>query len=678
MVYSSKYVRNLQKSILYFLIMIISLFGCQLLLDASEQEELSADKLLEDAKIYIKQKYYQEALDNINKILQLYPDSRELEEAYYLIGDCYNTDIDLFRDLNAAQSAYQKAIDLYPESEFKENTYYKLASVFERKGNLLDASLIYGVIIKEFPESTNSELAEYSYAESEYLLGNPKEAVNKFSAFIKKYPDSKDVVKCYYRVADCFFMQFDYDLSLEYYNIALNKYSDYIINKPTLLFRIAEVNYQVDNFDKAEEFFLKYNNFFPDHESTPDAIMRIGDCLFFKTDNRRALFFYKEVIERYPDSKAAYLSEIKKFGIEVEENPINKPDFKKLRVLMDKVTPSDPQVAVINYRIAEILFVSGYPEEAYNVAVKSLEYGIDRSIEKKCFELRLIAMLKMFQTFTKQRKYMDIVKFFVKDKNRFLREDYTPEIFYLLSHALYNLSNFIDAKDYLSFIPAEFLTKEEYIWLEIKIYNALGLTEKIIPACKRFQNMYPESENINSSRYILANAYYHESEYKKAIDYYKKAFSNSGDNVDSMSYFYIGLSYYKIQNFKDALRFLKKAEKVLLNKDKGEKDEPDEISDSISSSIEQISIAIPNSYYYLGEIQDALNYFLQFIKKFPDSKDIPYVLYRTGNIYLKQDKVENAKKYLDDLMNNYKGSFWSNQAKMLLDSYKINKSYAEN
>ena len=192
---------------------------------------------------------------------------------------------------------------------------------------------------------------------------------------------------------------------------------------------------------------------------------------------------------------------------------------------------------------------------------------------------------------------------------------------------------------------------------------------------EKIWSAFPKSNAINQTRYILALAYYKENKFKKSIQTYKKAFKASGDKVDPLSYFYIGMAYYKINNYKDALTWLVNAKESISNLKEEEKKNSENIDKNIALAIDEIELAIPNAHYYLGNYRKGLELYLDYLKKYPDSNNVPYGLFQVGNIYLKLDNMESAQKYFDELMNRYRGNFWSEQAQIILENQKIKNNY---
>ncbi|MBU1627233.1 tetratricopeptide repeat protein, partial [bacterium] len=140
----------------FFIVVLLFFFSSILIkVDAENNEDITPERLLFDSKVFFKQKDIPACINNLKMIINRFPDSLEVEEAYFMLGDCYNSDIKFYQDLDAAREAYQAALDRYSDSLLKEETYLKLASVYEKTGNLLEASLLLDKIVREFPNIKN-------------------------------------------------------------------------------------------------------------------------------------------------------------------------------------------------------------------------------------------------------------------------------------------------------------------------------------------------------------------------------------------------------------------------------------------------------------------------------------------------------------------------------------------
>ncbi|MBU1627243.1 tetratricopeptide repeat protein, partial [bacterium] len=219
-------------------------------------------------------------------------------------------------------------------------------------------------------------------------------------------------------------------------------------------------------------------------------------------------------------------------------------------------------------------------------------------------------------------------------------------------------------------------TKEHYIWLELRVNDALGSSQNVITAGEKLQRLFPQSKAIIQSCFMLGHAYYKEGKYDKSVITFDKYMTLSGKNAEPLAYFYIGMAYYKIKNYKKALNFLLKAKDVISKTGKDKKGDADKLVENIKVCIEELTLTFADSYYYLEKYILALQTYLDYLQRFPKSDNIPYVLYQLGYIYLKLKEVEKAEKYFNDLMKDYKGNFWSEQAKFIFENEKIKMNFA--
>ncbi len=90
---------------------------------------------LMSAYSYYSQEYFANAIDELERFLETYPNHERISYAYYLLGICYYDQIvDEKRDLKVIEDAkkfFVKVINDYPQSDFAKDSEYKLELIEE-------------------------------------------------------------------------------------------------------------------------------------------------------------------------------------------------------------------------------------------------------------------------------------------------------------------------------------------------------------------------------------------------------------------------------------------------------------------------------------------------------------------------------------------------------------------
>ena len=82
----------------------------------------------------------------------------------------------------------------------------------------------------------------------------------------------------------------------------------------------------------------------------------------------------------------------------------------------------------------------------------------------------------------------------------------------------------------------------------------------------------------------------------------------------------------------------------------------------------------PDAHYYLADIlyqegnpEEAIQAFLEIPQLWPDAEKVPEALYRVGAIYIELDQLDDARIYLQRVVNTYPGTVAATQAQDRLD-----------
>lgn len=155
---------------------------------------------------------YKQAVDEFNKLIKTFPQSKWAAEAQFHIGVCYEK----MNDIGKASEAFRNMIDRYPYSERLNDAVehqFELAEAMldGKKSKFLGMAIVpaqdtaaelYQHIVQSAPYGPYGAVAQYRLGDAHTALGNFDEAQRAYQAVIDEYPNSEYAPKAKYKIAE--------------------------------------------------------------------------------------------------------------------------------------------------------------------------------------------------------------------------------------------------------------------------------------------------------------------------------------------------------------------------------------------------------------------------------------------------------------------------------------------
>ena len=169
------------------------------------------DQQYDWAMQFYKEKNWDRAIEEFEKLPEVFPNSRLAAEGVYFAGLCQEEKQDLAR----AADAYQKLIDRYPYSDrikdavqrefeiagrFAQGEKIKLVGIPAFSGRDKAVEL-YQHIVKNAPFGSYGDQAQYQIGEVHKSLADYEEAKKAYQTVVDEYPNSDLVPKARYQIA---------------------------------------------------------------------------------------------------------------------------------------------------------------------------------------------------------------------------------------------------------------------------------------------------------------------------------------------------------------------------------------------------------------------------------------------------------------------------------------------
>jgi tetratricopeptide (TPR) repeat protein len=302
-------------------------------------EEISENSLYNYAKLSYETESdpYHDAIDALQKYVNLYPNSPNYDEAFKFLVNAYLASknykdalisLDKMKSKTLAlQNAYQKiaytyAIDLFNNQNYVSSiamlskaliysrnkgisaeSYYWKAEAFYRLNETDSAINNYKKFLFEpgaaalvYFHNVNYNLGYCSFNKKDY--NEASEWFRKFLAFTGELEKKKQTDACL-RVADCFYVQTKYLDAVEYYNLALKTA---LFNNDYAIFQKAMSEGLLNKLDDKIKDLQFLIIGYPKSIYLDDALFELGQAFLMKNDNEKALEYFIKLSQEYENS----------------------------------------------------------------------------------------------------------------------------------------------------------------------------------------------------------------------------------------------------------------------------------------------------------------------------------------------------------------------------------------
>ena len=533
-------------------------------------------------------------------------------------------------------------------SPLAQNAYYQLGNAYLETGKKQEALSAYRNSSQMNYDPKVQQLALEQYAKLSYELGNPFENSSKvIQRYIDKYPSGSKTQEMRSLLVKSYLYSGDYKATLEALGKLDQKTNETKKIEQEVSYLLGSEEFNKGNFDVAEKYFKQSLQSNLNKEFYKKAQYWLGQTYYQKGDYKSAIATYtkleNEMAEGFPEreqldydlgyayfkakdfaSAQAYFKEYLRFP---------KQEFKadaELRL-------ADTYYA--NNQLNEALEIYNKTENAsdYTLYQKSLALGFKGDTVAKISELKTLISKYPNSEYVDDANYEIGTAYAQNDdfnnSNAYFDKviQSSPDKDLVANSQIYRAQNYID-QDQTDKAIAEFQ-------LLANQYKNTAFAEKIVLASKpafvkkgdvagyenfaKALDVKVDSSEINEINFSLAQESFSKKDYAKAVSYYEKYLdqSPSGDHLFKSQY-ELGESYYQLKQINKAM--------------------------------------LP-----LQNVADFQNDYQQDAQV------------RLAQIYISQDKVADAKKYLEQVANSTNVNIKNFASVELMKIYADEKNFAE-
>ena len=681
-------------------------------------------------------------------------------------GDIYESAFDLFQKekYGAAQKQFEQVIDQIeaPSSLMKSNAeYYSARCALELFNE--DAEDMLKTFIEEHPEHSLVRKAYFQLGKYQYRKKRYRQAIRSLEKVDVYDLNTEEKNEFYFKLAYSYFKSDDYEKAKnnfykiiqtenEYidpatyyyghiayengnYETALtnfNKLMDNKIFKPVLPYYITQIYYKQEKYDKLLEIAPGLLDEASKKRKAEIARL-IGDA-YYTTGRYDKAISYLEVFHNTTQK-----TKTRDDYYQLAYTYYRSDKYDKAIQQFDKVTTAgDTMAQNAYYHMADCYLETGEKKFAYNAFLSAYKNGSKEDVTKDAlFNYAKLAYelsydpyneaIKSFQKFIE--KYPDderidkansfLVKLFMSTKNyknalkslekienksTNLKIAY-QQIAYYRGVELFNNQNikssislFQKSMDYN--YDKELYAKAHY-WIAEGYYRNKQFN-KAIEAYKQFQ-LTPGAFRLpyyNESNYNIGYAYFKGEQYGNALTSFRKFLDNTEkkdeNNIVQDALLRTGDCYYTNERYADAIETYEKAARTksrdvdyaLYQKAVAEGvlgDFEAKIKtlktllekESKSTYADDAAYEIANTYLIIDNNQNALEYFNKVINNYPNSSKLVKAMQKKGLVYYNTDNYDLALNTFKKIRNRYPGSKESKEALVSIRNIYTNMNKPE-
>ncbi|MEC9019706.1 MAG: outer membrane protein assembly factor BamD [Nitrospinota bacterium] len=228
-----------------FPLIFLFLFSLLINLNCSTTKEprsVPPSKLLRQAKKFFKNDDPGRAKNNIETLLEDFPDSKERIAGLMLLGDIHYKE----REYEEAKFNYQKFNELYPAHKFADRAHfykamanYKLSDLASRDLTPVHSALEgFENFINDYPKSTYKMQAQqkikkcldilarniFEIGRFYFRTGSYQSAIIRLKSFMVEYPTHSFIAETEFLLAESYFHEQNYNQARAQYKIFIKKY----------------------------------------------------------------------------------------------------------------------------------------------------------------------------------------------------------------------------------------------------------------------------------------------------------------------------------------------------------------------------------------------------------------------------------------------------------------------
>jgi len=629
--------------------------------------------------IYFRGKDFKEVLNYTQKVIDDYPDSKFIWEAYYLMGSC---NLELGKE-RQAEEIFNKIIAECSQEEITSNTYSQIFSIHLQKKKYDQIVSLGEKYIKNFPKGTLRSKVYFYLGESYYIKEKWSKALDSYQNALKDSRNSEFKDLIYQGLGFTYIEKGD--------KVAAKGNIDKIKDKELRLFSQGIYYFKVGDYIQALETVNIFIRDYPKSNFLIDTYLNKADLLYEMGRLNDSISVYKYVLDNFKDSQ--YMENVNKAHYGLAWCYLKNGKFKKaidefkstLEYASNPVVRVSSQIQIADayqetgkYREALGIYNSILKDQPNTVYADYVQFQIGMCfLKKKDLERAFLTLKNLKSNFPSSKLipqvqyYLAVGYFSRKDyveaksllddfADKFPRDDLISKVNYLYGKCLFNEKDYDQALLVFRKIAGKFKDEEiaELAYIDMgNVYLSLSSFNKAKKVWKGFLTRYPHSQYAASVALYLGGVCEKEENYFEAEEYYKKVVSDYKDSSSAQeAVLSLGHLYWSRGNLEKAQSYFERLSKrqtplalkgkLYLAKilfQKGENQKALKLYDDLTGSASPISkVALAEKAFLLKEMKDYRQAITVFQRAIAENIDNPELRFTLGLCLEKVDRGQDA------------------------------------
>ncbi|MDY7034128.1 MAG: tetratricopeptide repeat protein [Thermodesulfobacteriota bacterium] len=641
----------------------------------SDDTKEAADMFGAASQLYQENRFV-EAIEKLESLRKLFPQSQYAQDAAFLIGDCHFYSALKFKSgrYNSAIDAYRTALRRYPDSARGPWAAFQIGESFWMMNILYEAEAGFRIVVDKYPKSKYAPQAQIRIAECMSRNQKHKAAVKEFKKFLTHYHKNDQLQQAEFGIADAYTQLKDFISALEYYQKAVKKWPKYPNTHSETLFNMGYTYFHINEYKKAIDTFLKFLNIFPKDNLRSEVLMYMGDALQKQRETEAALGFYAEALAESSDDEDLWRTRLKmadlgvvKPDLKVPSSIFNYDAFINPLKTYEEISKRFMGAPLGNIGLLkEGLFHLKHnrPIEAIQKFKQLLQDSPNDPLSQGARLHLQDACVKAIDIYYQKKQFLSVVKNYLESFDPFIKDVADAKTLLQVGMSYEELGlNDGARKAYQKILQGR--QKGQYADLitlkTAKLYLLDGEYEKAEKTLGGFADKYPESQYLVDVLHIIGDILYKKGDIQRAVQMYLSALKKfKGHNRETETYYFLGNAFKKLKSHDKAIWAYKNV--ILSSRQHVDKEKNTE--DIVLESY----VKLGDSYYENRRYSEALKAYIQAKRHLNKDERALWVSFQIANCYLTLTKEKEAVQTLQGLKQESDDEFWRTLASQTIEN----------
>jgi len=612
-------------------------------------------------------------IERLNHFIKTYPEGRYAERAYFLLIKSYEklNSRSISDQFSEIKNHYENALNRFPESNYVSEALLGIGNIYFKIENYYEALGYYNLGIKK-DKGSISAVKAFMKKVNILLLRKKREdalsVLNILEDITSMSPDMPERMEARKLKAKILYEMNRFHDSLNILNELKQADPENIIKFPEISLYLGYNYYQLGDNIRSRKNLLRFYNCCPGREGNHLILTQIGDTYKNEGLMEDAAKIYRMVLERYPKTDGAIISQIRLAEQQEEMNWMAKTrkeigSPKKIyENIVNNSIDNDEKNPLVQLSLLKLAITYQRDKEykkSLNVLKELQKKYPGISLKQEMRHALLVTIEGILTQGIKEKKYMNVINFYLKEKELFLGVN-APELFLPVARAFNEINLEESATEVFKKADPLLSDSEKPPDLLFFIGKYLFKIKQFKSALKRFDFLidnHPSDRYVSDAYQLKGSILLKQKRYKLAAETFSAALK------------------YPVTRCKKTMLLIEKA-KALTGSNSNEKalkaiDEANSIKKDCNFPGYNICREIGDLYLDLGYDNKAVTFFNQAVDTATEKNDKIYLKFKIAECYLRLNKKEDSLALYNQILS-LNDPFWSNLAQEKITEINFN------